>query len=201
MFGAGAERLAHAEGIATCTKRELVAPRALARWRAWRARQLEGRPVFGRGGRARQSDARAHHGTVGAAALDARGAFAAATSTGGYTGKLPGRIGDSAICGAGFFASSGLGAASATGLGEAIIEMALCRGAVTSLRVFSADKASVRAIESLSAFSAQGGIIIVDRRGRVGYAHNAEQMDVATFEASRGVRYEMVKPQVRHRER
>ena len=66
-----------------------------------------------------------YHGTVGAVALDADGNLAAATSTGGYTGKLPGRIGDSPIIGAGTYADNRACAVSGTGLGEAFIRAAV----------------------------------------------------------------------------
>src|ERR671923_87411 len=66
-----------------------------------------------------------HHGTVGAVALDPDGNLAAATSTGGYTGKLPGRVGDSPIIGAGTYADNASCAVSGTGSGEAFIRAAL----------------------------------------------------------------------------
>ena len=59
-----------------------------------------------------------HHGAVGAVALDAKGNLAAATSTGGFTAKLPGRIGDSPIIGAGTYADNAACAVSGTGHGE-----------------------------------------------------------------------------------
>jgi beta-aspartyl-peptidase (threonine type) len=61
------------------------------------------------------------HGTVGAVALDANGHLAAATSTGGYTNKPPGRVGDSPIIGAGTYARDGRCAVSGTGKGEFFI--------------------------------------------------------------------------------
>ncbi|MGH8735687.1 MAG: isoaspartyl peptidase/L-asparaginase family protein, partial [Burkholderiales bacterium] len=66
-----------------------------------------------------------YHGTVGAVALDTAGNLAAATSTGGYTGKLPGRVGDSPIIGAGTYADNRACAVSGTGLGEAFIRAAV----------------------------------------------------------------------------
>lgn len=66
-------------------------------------------------------------GTVGAVAIDRKKDLAAATSTGGLTNKLPGRVGDSPIIGAGTYAKNGVVAASATGAGEVFI-----RGAATS---------------------------------------------------------------------
>jgi beta-aspartyl-peptidase (threonine type) len=133
-------------------------------------------------------------GTVGAAALDARGGLAAATSTGGVTGKLPGRIGDSAIIGAGTFADAA-GAASATGQGEAIMRAALCREAVVALTRGAPLAVAARAIAGLAMLTAgQAGVILVDRRGRFGYAHNAEAMDVATFDGAGGFDYRWVPP-------
>jgi len=61
------------------------------------------------------------HGTVGAVARDAQGHLAAATSTGGFNNKLPGRVGDSPIIGAGTYARDGVCAVSCTGQGEIFI--------------------------------------------------------------------------------
>jgi L-asparaginase / beta-aspartyl-peptidase len=69
--------------------------------------------------------AKRHHGTIGAVALDRRGNLAAATSTGGYTGKLAGRVGDSPIIGAGTYADNSTCAVSGTGWGEAFIRAAV----------------------------------------------------------------------------
>ncbi|MBI3759958.1 MAG: isoaspartyl peptidase/L-asparaginase, partial [Deltaproteobacteria bacterium] len=132
--------------------------------------------------------------TVGAVAVDSRGDIAAATSTGGVSGKLPGRIGDSAIVGAGLFASAS-GGASATGEGEAIMRVALCREAVVGLARVSSQAAAERAIAILvEATSAHAGVIVVNARGVLGYAHNAEVMEVAMFDAVDGVRHRVTEP-------
>ena len=73
-------------------------------------------------------------GTVGAVALDRLGTIAAATSTGGTAGKLPGRVGDSALIGCGTYAESTLGGVSCTGDGEAIIRVTLARRALDILK-------------------------------------------------------------------
>ena len=65
------------------------------------------------------------HGTVGAVALDGSGNLAAATSTGGTTNKLPGRVGDSPVIGAGTFADNNTCAVSCTGDGEFFIRAAV----------------------------------------------------------------------------
>lgn len=180
MVGAGAERLSRRAGIRLCRAQELVSRRALERWRA---RMAQG------GGRGAPRAARLGHGTVGAAAVDSRGVLAAATSTGGYPRKLAGRVGDSAILGAGFFVAE-TGAASATGLGEAIIKVALCREAVSALEWVTPSVAAARAIAGISRIpGAEGGIVLVDRKSRVGFAHNAQRMAVAIFDLQSGVRY------------
>ena len=74
---------------------------------------------------ARVALARRPHGTVGAVAIDRAGVPAAAVSTGGTWLKIPGRVGDSAIVGAGIYADESTGAACATGIGEEIIRSAL----------------------------------------------------------------------------
>jgi beta-aspartyl-peptidase (threonine type) len=71
---------------------------------------------------------------VGAVALDADGNLAAATSTGGYTGKLPGRIGDSPLIGAGTYADNRACAVSGTGLGEAFIRAAVAYDMAARMR-------------------------------------------------------------------
>ncbi len=189
MVGEGAERIADAANIPLCQPEDLVTARASDAWRNWTGQ--EGSTSASRLGRSA-------HGTVGAAAVDSRGALAAATSTGGYPRKLAGRVGDSCVLGAGFFASQA-GAASATGLGEAIIKLALCRDAVTRLLAHSPGVAASAAIRSLGRLQGEGGIVIVDRKGRVGYAHNAQSMQVAIFDSRGGVRHVTVDPQTQGR--
>ncbi|HTQ23808.1 MAG TPA: isoaspartyl peptidase/L-asparaginase, partial [Candidatus Binataceae bacterium] len=133
-------------------------------------------------------------GTVGAVALDAHGGLAAATSTGGVSGKLPGRVGDSAIIGAGTFADAA-GAASATGQGEAIMKAMLCREVIMALKRSSPQAVAERAIAELAVLTGgQAGVILVDGRSRFGYAHNAEVMDVVMFDATGGFDYRWVEP-------
>src|SRR5205823_8797075 len=72
--------------------------------------------------------------TVGAVARDSEGHHAVAVSTGGIKGKLPGRIGDSPIPGAGFYADDRFGAVCGTGMGEAFIRLGLARLIVFELQ-------------------------------------------------------------------
>lgn len=185
LGGAGAERLAREAGLRLCRPADLISQRARERWLASRG-ELDVVPPPPR-------DASAH-GTVGAVALDSRGDLAAATSTGGVSGKLPGRIGDSAIVGAGLFANA-LGGASATGEGEAIMRVALCREAVVALARLRAQAAAERAIAMVAeATTAHAGVIVVDSRGGLGFAHNAEAMEMALFHPVDGFLHRVVEP-------
>jgi L-asparaginase / beta-aspartyl-peptidase len=117
-------------------------------------------------------------GTVGAVALDRNGTTAAATSTGGTPGKLPGRVGDSALIGCGTYADSSLGGVSCTGDGEAII---LGHRALRYLKdADDPDYAAKVAVDLLvEEGGGQGGLILIDWRGRPGYATSTRLMPVA----------------------
>jgi beta-aspartyl-peptidase (threonine type) len=187
MAGPGAENFARKVGIRLVRPEEMVTERARERWRA---RKLQ------TGMREAEAAARAAmgHGTVGAVAVDAHGAIGAATSTGGVPGKLFGRVGDSALIGAGTFARA-FGAASATGHGEAIILTALCREAVLALAEGSPQAVAREAIlEMIDATCAEAGIILIDRRGRIGYAHNAASMQVARYDPVDGLSHLWLEP-------
>ncbi len=117
--------------------------------------------------------------TVGAVAIDKRGKVASGVSTGGRFLKLPGRVGDSAIVGAGLYADAGSGAASATGLGEEIIRMTLSKTVCDLMKVgLDAQAACDAAINQITNARGKGtaGVIAVDRRGRFGYSFNTEIM-------------------------
>jgi L-asparaginase / beta-aspartyl-peptidase len=106
-------------------------------------------------------------GTVGAVARDRHGHIAAATSTGGITGKRAGRIGDSPIPGAGNYADDHAGGASGTGDGEGFLRTCLAYRTCSMLADGrSAEEAARDAIEHLRTRGrASGGIILLDRRG------------------------------------
>jgi beta-aspartyl-peptidase (threonine type) len=128
--------------------------------------------------RARQKWSRT--GTVGAVARDAEGCLAAATSTGGTTKKLPGRIGDTPLIGCGTYALDGAGAASCTGIGEAIIKTTLARWAVDRLASGEDPLETARkAVAQLTRAGGEGGIILVDALGRPGFAFNTARMSRA----------------------
>ncbi len=123
-------------------------------------------------------------GTVGAVAIDAHGRVAAATSTGGMTGKMPGRVGDSPIIGAGTYAEGGAGAASVTGTGEAILRVGVARTVCESLAHGHAASAAARAsLERLQRAQGHGGVIVVDHLGQACAAFDTPRMAHAWLDA------------------
>jgi beta-aspartyl-peptidase (threonine type) len=163
LVAEGAVGFARARGVPECDPETLVTERERRRHRDARA------------------GAGAAGGTVGAVALDRRGTIAAATSTGGVAGKAPGRVGDSAVIGCGTYADSTIGGASCTGLGEAIIRVVLARRALEYLK--DADDAGYAARVAVDLLvdegGGDGGLILLDWRGRVGWAHSTPLMPVA----------------------
>jgi beta-aspartyl-peptidase (threonine type) len=125
-----------------------------------------------------------HHGTVGAVALDQDGNLAAATSTGGYTGKLAGRIGDSPLIGAGNYADNRACAVSGTGLGEAFIRAAVAYDVAARMRYRKEPlgKAAAAALANVARLGGDGGLIAVDRRGNVAMPFNSEGMYRASID-------------------
>lgn len=133
-------------------------------------------------------------GTIGAVALDTNGRLAAATSTGGLSGKLPGRVGDTPIIGAGCWADE-RAAVSCTGIGEYF--MRVNAAADVSARIAyarqSLEQAAAAVIEDVRRLGGAGGLIAVDARGNVtapfssqgmkrGLANSAGLREVKTFQ-------------------
>lgn len=117
--------------------------------------------------------------TVGAVAIDAAGNIAAATSTGGTPGKPAGRVGDSPIFGAGAYADSQFGAASATGHGEHSMRVLLSKYAVDQMAAgLSAQQAAEAAMQHIDRYfdKSMVGLIVVDARGNIGAAHTTPKL-------------------------
>jgi beta-aspartyl-peptidase (threonine type) len=119
--------------------------------------------------------------TVGAAAVDKNGDVAAATSTGGLSLKIPGRIGDSPLIGCGNYADNEVGACSATGIGEIAIRLVLAKSTCDLMRMGQtpqeATESSIKEVNRRIQNSAnQMGLIAVDFNGRIGAAHNSQHM-------------------------
>jgi beta-aspartyl-peptidase (threonine type) len=116
--------------------------------------------------------------TVGAVARDSDGRLAVAVSTGGISGKLPGRIGDAPIPGAGIYADDLFGAVCGTGQGEAFIRLGLARLIVVELQ-HGMDPGAVAqgAVDLLGkSLKAQGGVILIGRSGPPHAAFNTPAM-------------------------
>lgn len=172
LAGAGARRFAESVGAELCATEDLLVGRELERYRRVRGGEHHLVDEEFRG-----SGAEPPHGTVGAVAIDRDDHLAAATSTGGTQNKLPGRVGDTAIIGAGTYADDNQGAASATGWGEGILRAVLCKAAIDELAIGRHPReAAALALARLTRVRGTGGLIVVDRRGRAGWAMNTPRM-------------------------
>jgi beta-aspartyl-peptidase (threonine type) len=124
------------------------------------------------------------HGTVGCCVLDSEGRLAAATSTAGVFGKMPGRVGDTPIPAAGTWADGNV-AASGTGQGEYFIRVAAT--AQTAWRVAAGQSLSVAAqavIDEIGAMGGDGGLIALDRDGNITAPFNSQGMKRAWLTSS-----------------
>jgi beta-aspartyl-peptidase (threonine type) len=118
------------------------------------------------------------YGTVGAVAVDMHGHVAAATSTGGITGKRWARIGDSPLIGAGTYADDRAAAISCTGSGEYFIRAAVAHEICARIRMLGEGiaKAADEAIADVGALGGTGGVIAVTPRGEAAFAFNSVGM-------------------------
>lgn len=178
LMGQGAEAFARAQGLA------LEGPEYFHTAHRWQQLQAalaqnqvtldhDGQPLVGTDPIDRK------FGTVGAVALDAHGHLAAATSTGGMTNKMFGRVGDSPLIGAGTYACDATAAVSATGTGEFFMRGVVAhdiaaRMAYGGLSLADATQATMR--EKLDATGGRGGVIALDRHGHYQLAFNTEGM-------------------------
>lgn len=166
LVGAGAEAFAEGQGL------EMVAPDYFsteARREDWRRALAAGSPLQ----QGRQL------GTVGAVALDAQGNLAAATSTGGMTGKRAGRVGDSPLIGAGTYADNRTAAVSCTGTGEMFMRAVAAHDVCTRMAYggLSLQAAAQQVVmDALPRIGGQGGLIAVDALGRLSMVFNTAGM-------------------------
>jgi L-asparaginase / beta-aspartyl-peptidase len=180
LAGEGAQRFARAMGFGD---HDPVTAARRADWQDKRARLGE---VLGPRSLTAQRFLREHPeyagGTVGAVAVDVRGVLAAATSTGGVTLKLAGRVGDTPIVGAGNYASPFV-AASATGTGEFVMRTLSTRAVSDRIERGEGVDAAVRAELDLMGreFDADVGIIAVDRDGNPVALHRTRDMPHGFF--------------------
>lgn len=162
LIGKRAEMFAKKHGMNLIDARKLITQQQLDHWKAVK----------------RKAFVENKFGTVGAVALDLNGNLAAATSTGGIMNKLPGRVGDSAIIGAGTYANNHICAVSGTGHGEIFMRLLLSYdiAAQINYKKISLEKAAKNAIKKLADLNGKGGIIALDHLGNHTMLFNTECM-------------------------
>ena len=160
LAAAGAERFARRRGLAMVPPEYFGTRRRLLALRSTRRSAAE------------------EHGTVGAVALDSSGNLAAATSTGGLTGKLAGRVGDTPLVGAGTYADNLTCAISCTGPGELFIRSVLAHDVAARMRYRGETlaRAAARALVQVARLGGAGGLVAVDRRGNLALPFNSQGM-------------------------
>ncbi|MES1158294.1 MAG: isoaspartyl peptidase/L-asparaginase [Terricaulis silvestris] len=162
LAGAGADSFARAQSLEQVDPSYFRTPEREQMLREWRRDHHA------------QLDPTHMYGTVGAVALDENGHLAAATSTGGLTGKEWGRIGDSPLIGAGTYARDGDCAVSATGTGEFFIRDSAARQVCDRVRWNHEDieNAAHNTIMSVGGIGGDGGLIAMDADGKPSFAIN-----------------------------
>jgi isoaspartyl peptidase/L-asparaginase-like protein (Ntn-hydrolase superfamily) len=164
LVGAAADRYAGSAGLPLMPPRYFSTPERARALRRARARAI--------------TSAADRHGTVGAVAVDRFGNLAAATSTGGYTNKMAGRIGDSPIVGAGTYADNATCAVSTTGIGEYFIRAVVAYDVAARMRYLGETLAVAarHALARVVALGGDGGLIAIDRTGKVAMPFVTEGM-------------------------
>lgn len=171
LIGPAADAWAAAHGFETVDNTQFTTPARVAALRTMLERERQGTAL--------NATEQEKHGTVGAVALDRHGHLAAATSTGGYTAKPAGRVGDSPIIGAGTWADDRTCAVSGTGKGELFIRLAV--GHDIHARMLyggqSLETAAGGLIHGeLAALGGGAGLCAVDRHGKVTLPYNTGGM-------------------------
>ena len=166
LAGEAADVYGDAQGVESVDPSWLKTDLRQAQWDKWRGQRL-------RPGATDEDDALLDHdgeqdgwGTVGAVALDRDGVLAAATSTGGMTGKPVGRVGDTPLIGAGTWADADV-AVSCTGVGEAFIRTVAAHSVAVNHRSMPLEEAAQRVLDDVQPLGGRGGLIAVSREGDV----------------------------------
>jgi beta-aspartyl-peptidase (threonine type) len=185
MVGAGAEKFAAELGLEIVDPSYFIIERRrqeLIKEQQKKKQEQHG----GHGGPPSELQSQKEHGTVGAIALDAHGDLAAGTSTGGRTNKLLGRVGDSAIIGAGTYAKNKVCAVSGTGHGEYFMQTVaafnIC--ALMEHKGLDAKTAAEQVLDEIKALGGDGGVIVLDGRGRHAMVMNTEGMYRGVIDAT-----------------
>ena len=178
LLGAdGAETFSRGRGLEIVEPSHFSTPQRLAQLRAVQATAGD-RAVVDHDAAAMEDNSE-RFGTVGAVALDRHGHLAAATSTGGLTNKMPGRISDSPIVGAGVYANDATCAVSCTGTGEHFIRGCVAYDVHARMRYLNQDVARAARdsiAESLQPLGGRGGVIAASRDGQLALPFNSPGM-------------------------
>ena len=165
LNGIAADEFAIKNGVEEVDQNWLITELRRAQWQKWK--DAKSRP----GSTDEDDGAILDHdegmGTVGAVAIDKNGVLAAATSTGGMTGKPDGRVGDTPIIGAGTWADQSV-AISCTGVGEAFIKTCAAHEVATRLRLGeSLEEACKNMLDMVAPLGGRGGVIAVNSEGDI----------------------------------
>jgi L-asparaginase / beta-aspartyl-peptidase len=166
LSGVGADEFAKEKGLATEEPSYFETPERREQLDKMKAEQLS------------SFDVDLKYGTVGAVALDSKGHVAAATSTGGLTGKRWGRIGDSPIIGAGTYADDRACAVSATGSGEYFLRVGVAHEICARVR-FKGERivpAASAVMAEVKEMGGTGGVIVITPDGQIGWSFNTPGM-------------------------
>jgi len=165
LFGEGAVRFARLMGL------RYYDPKTNEKERIWRRRRRDFRSAYFK----KLKDVAELYGTVGVVAIDKHGLMSAGTSSGGITMRLPGRVGDTPIIGAGTYADKNA-AVSATGHGEAIMRGMLAFRAVSLMARYPAQTAGRKVIEFANRSDCRCGLVGVDKKGNIMCVNNTKAM-------------------------
>jgi beta-aspartyl-peptidase (threonine type) len=173
----GAERFARERGLQIVEPSYFATPHRLAQLRAVQATAKD-RAVVDHDAAA-MGDGAPRFGTVGAVARDRHGHLAAATSTGGLTNKMPGRLSDSSSVGAGVYANDATCAVSCTGTGERFIRGCVAYDIHARMQYLKQDVAMAARdsiAHALEPLGGRGGVIAVSYDGQIAMPFNSTGM-------------------------
>ncbi|KAM4695540.1 isoaspartyl peptidase/L-asparaginase-like isoform 1-T2 [Discoglossus pictus] len=175
LTGTGANKFAEMLGIENVPTKDLVTEHAIKEWEQYQKYKQSVTSLF---------NTEKEHDTVGAVAIDSEGNVACATSTGGITNKMAGRVGDSPIIGSGGYADNLTGAVSTTGHGESIMKVTLAR--LVLFYMEQGETPQDAANQALSYMKnrvhGRGGLIVVSKSGHWAESFTTQRMAWASIE-------------------
>ncbi|OCT80563.1 isoaspartyl peptidase/L-asparaginase [Xenopus laevis] len=175
LTGKGADAYAEKMNIARVSRDELVTEHAIQEWEQYHKYKQSVTNLF---------NTEKVHDTVGAVAIDCQGNVSCATSTGGITNKMVGRVGDSPIIGCGGYADNHVGAVSTTGHGESIMKVTLARLVLFYMEQGETpQKAADQALEyMINRVHGRGGLVVVSKNGQWAARFTTKRMAWASIQ-------------------